>query len=143
MNIRRGAVLVAVGVVAAIAAACIPAGPRRPDLKTFTDSFAMQVTWDPFPPYAREPILFRIVVRDKKTREPIERGEGRIFATSADGINVYDTFVPAAESGTYTARLRFITAGEWAVGIQFRKDSLSRLERPVTDFRLTIHNERQ
>ena len=139
----RARVAMALIATAGIAAACSPPGSRPPDLKTFTDGFAMQVTWDPYPPYAREPILFRVVIRDKKTREPIERGEGQIFASSADGINVFDSFIPAPESGTYTARLRFITAGEWAVGIRFRKDSLSRLQRPETDFRLTIHNERQ
>jgi hypothetical protein len=140
---RALATMAGVAALSIPAASCSPPGSRPPDLKTFTESFAMQVTWLPFPPYAREPILFRIVIRDKKTRAPIERGEGQIYASSADGINVHDSFIPAAASGTYTARLHFITAGEWAVGIRFRKDSVSKLETPVTDFRLTVHNERQ
>ena len=108
----------------------------------FSDSFAYLVSWAPQPAVAREPVLFRVVVRDKKTKAPIENGEGRIFATSADGISTHDSFVAAQEVGTYTARLKFITAGDWAVGVQFRKDSTSRLERPE-DLRLSVHNERQ
>jgi hypothetical protein len=123
------------------AAACGPAKPR--ELRTFTETYAMSVSWDPTPPYAREPIIFRVVVRDKKTGEPIENGEGRIFANNADMQRTWDSFIPSPESGTYTAKLRFITAGDWAVGIQFRKDSLSKLERPFGDLRLSVHNERQ
>lgn len=122
--------------------ACGPPGGRALETRTYTDTYAMRVSWDPAPPYAREPIVFRVAIRDKKTGEPIEAGEGQIFASNSSGINIYDSFIPAPESGMYTARLRFITAGEWAVGIRFRRDSLARLERPVLDMRLTVRNER-
>jgi hypothetical protein len=131
-------------IVAACATlACGESSPRPFEIKTFTTTYAMVVSWTPAPARAREPILFRVVIRDKKTHEPIERGEGQVFATNADGINTYDSFIPAPESGTYTARVRFITAGEWALGIRFRKDSLSMLERPMGDIRLTVHNEKE
>ena len=103
----------------------------------------MNVSWEPKPPTARTTIVFKVVIRDKKTGEPIENGEGRVFANNIDGQSTFDSFTPSPESGTYTARLKFITAGDWAVGIQFRKDSLSKLERPYTDIRLSVHNEKQ
>jgi hypothetical protein len=114
------------------------------ELNTYTDDFAMKVSWVPSPAVARTSILFRVVVRDKKTGEPIENGEGRIFANNADGQSTYDSFVPDKESGTYTGKLRFIVAGEWAVGIQFRRDSLQKkLQRPVSDIRLTVRPDSQ
>jgi hypothetical protein len=103
----------------------------------------MLVSWEPKPPTARTAIIFKVVVRDKKTGAPIENGEGRIFANNIDGQSYFDSFTPSPESGTYTARMKFITAGDWAVGIQFRKDSLSKLERPYGDIRLSVHNEKE
>jgi hypothetical protein len=123
------------------AVACGPREPRRLETKAYTEDFALRVSWTPTPPYAREPITIRIVVRDKKTGEPIENGEGRAFANNAHGNDTWDVFVPALESGTYTAQLKFLTAGEWALGIQFRRDSLSRLQRPE-DIRLSVRGER-
>ena len=76
-------------------------------------------------------------MRDKKTKEPIEKGEGQIFATNKDGINTFDSFTAAPESGTYTARLKFITAGDWALGLRFRRDSASKLER--NDWRQSVN----
>ena len=64
--------------------------PRRLDLRLWSDNYAFRVTSDPMPPRALEPIMYRIVVQDKKTGQPIETGEGRIFATSADGANTND-----------------------------------------------------
>jgi hypothetical protein len=123
--------------------ACGPSSRRPSELKTFTDTYEMRVSWEPTPPYAREPVIFRVVIRDKKTHEPIESGEGRMFANNIDGTSTYDSFTATPESGTYTARLKFLTAGDWAVGIQFRKDSTAKLERPYGDIRLSVHNERQ
>jgi len=120
--------------------ACAPSGPRRIELRVFSDEFAFRISTDPSPPYAREPIIYRVVVRDKKTGEPIELGEGRIFAENQDGIRSWDSLVPAPESGTYTAKLQFLTAGDWALGIQFRRDSTQILERG--DWRQTVRNER-
>jgi hypothetical protein len=123
------------------AVSCGP--PRTRELKTFTDTYAMSVSWEPMPPTARTFIIFKVVVRDKKSGAPIENGEGRMFAQNIDGQKYFDSFTPSAESGTYTAKMKFITAGDWAVGIQFRRDSLAKLERPFSDLRLSVHNEKQ
>lgn len=125
---------------ALVVSACGPPSPHRVELPLYTEAFAMRISWSEL--HAREPITVRLVVRDKKTGEPIENGEGRVFANNADGIRTFDSFVPTAESGTYTATLSFITAGEWALGVQFRRDSLSKLERPE-DLRLSVGAERQ
>ena len=73
--------------------------------------------------------MYKIVVQDKKTGEPIETGEGRIFATSRDGANTDDGLAKGKEVGTYYGRLRFPVTGEWAAAVQFRRDSTSKLER--------------
>jgi len=118
-------------VTLAAAAACGPAEPR-PN-RTWTDSYEFRITLDPTPPHARERTLFRVVVLDRETRQLIQGGEGRIFATSADSANAWDSFTPAPEPGVYTARLNFIHAGQWRYSLQFRRDSTARLEKPADD----------
>jgi hypothetical protein len=97
---------------------------------------------DPTPPHAREPIVFHVVVLDKNTREFVQGGEGQIFATSQDRVNRYDSFTPGQEPGTYTARLNFITAGDWNVNLRFRRDSLHPLEKPANDWVQTVRGAR-
>ena len=122
------------------ASACGPSGPKRYEMPMDTDSYSIRVSWTPTHAYAREVTVYRIVVRDKKTKEPIENGEGQVFATNRDGINTYDSFTAAPESGTYTARLKFITSGDWALGLRFRRDSTAKLER--NDWRQSVLAER-
>ena len=132
---RAGTVLM----LAAAAGSC-SRSESPPGIKLLSPSFAFTVSADPSPPAAREDVLFKVVVRDRKTSEPIENGEGRIFATSRDAVNVWDGFTLAPELGTYYGKLRFITAGDWAVAIQFRRDSTHRLER--VDWMQDIRPER-
>jgi hypothetical protein len=94
---------------------------------------------DPMPPRALEPITYRVVVQDKKTRQPIETGEGRIFATSADRANSSDGFKKEKELGTYTGHLFFATTGDWAAAIQFRRDKDPRLPLERVDWIQTVH----
>ena len=47
---------------------------------------------------------------------------------SIDRASTWDSFEPAPEAGTYRARLNYITAGDWAVGLRFRPDSTKPLE---------------
>jgi hypothetical protein len=105
--------------------------PKARELRLWSDTYAFRVTMDPSPPRALEPIPFRVVVSDKKTGEPIEGGEGRIFASSQDGANTDDGFKKEKELGTYSGRLFFATSGDWAAAIQFRREKgpQLRLER--------------
>ena len=97
--------------------------------RLWTDDFYIRVTPNPAPPRALEQIEYTVVVQDKKTRQPIDIGEGRIFATNEDRKNTDNGFEKSAEPGTYRTTLFFATAGNWAMGIQFRRDSTQRLQR--------------
>ena len=46
-----------------------------------------------------------------------------------DGPKTWDGFVYGPEVGTYHATLNFVVSGQWAIGIQFHRDSLSPIER--------------
>jgi hypothetical protein len=136
-TLGAAALLVTLG---AVVTACGPAEPR-PN-RAWTDSYEFRITLDPTPPHAREPTVFRVVVMDRETRQLIQGGEGRLFATSADSANAWDSFAPTPEPGVYTARLRFIHAGQWRYSLQFRRDSTARLEKPADDLVQTVFAER-
>ena len=121
--------------------ATLACGPsqKSTDLRQWTDDYTFRISTDPMPPRARERIAFKVVVQDKESRQPIEKGEGRIFATSKDRKNIWDVLEPTAEPGTYRATLSFLTAGDWAVAIQFRRDSTQKLER--VDWMQTVKPE--
>jgi hypothetical protein len=108
--------------------------PKATELRLWSDSYALRVTVDPMPPRALEPAVYRIVVQDKKTGQPIENGEGRIFATSADRANTSDGLRKEKELGTYSGRLFFATTGDWAAAIQFRREKDPRMPLERVDW---------
>ncbi|HZD84672.1 MAG TPA: hypothetical protein VE052_02075 [Gemmatimonadaceae bacterium] len=128
------------GFVALMAAALTSCGsnPKAIELRLWSDSYAFRVTVDPMPPRALEPIVYRIVVQDKKTGQPIETGEGRIFATSADRANTSDGLKKEKEVGTYSGRLFFATSGDWAAAIQFRREQNPRMPLERVDWIQTV-----
>jgi len=106
--------------------------------RLWSDNFEFRVTVDPKPPRALEPAVYRVVVVDKRTKQPIEGGEGRIFATSADRANTNDGFKKEKEVGTYSARLFFATTGDWAAAIQFRREKNDRIPLERVDWIQTV-----
>ena len=129
--------LLAAALICAAAAAC--GNPERAhENRQWSDSFAFRITVDPMPPRAIEDANYKIVVQDKKTGEPIETGQGRIFATSRDGANTDDGLAKGKEVGTYYGRLFYPTTGDWAIALQFRRDSTSKLER--VDWTQSVNN---
>ena len=148
MSRALGAVrrLVLFGALAAPAAlaGCGPEGPRP--IRLWTQNYEFRITADPSPPRAREVTRYRIVVVDRDTRQSLDRGAGQIFAKSQDGATVYDGFEPAAEAGTYTARLNFITAGQWRMNVRFQRDSNAQvtasIEQPVDDWVQVVRGAR-
>ena len=104
-------------------------GARPLELRQGTDSYKVVITSDPIPPHAREDVIYTITVTDRKTGQPIETGEGRIFANTREGARTYDGFVKAPQIGAYSAKLSYVSAEQWAVGIQFHSDASRPLEK--------------
>jgi hypothetical protein len=124
--VRRAMPLVVFG---GLVAACTTQDPEaKLDTRLWTNDLAIRVRFTPRPPYAREETLVRVVVTDKETGAPVENGEGRIYAMSRDSVNIFDGLERGPEPGTYYAKLSFLTAGEWALGLQFRRDSTQSLQ---------------
>jgi len=137
--LRRSALVI---VLAGFAASC-GGSPKATELRLWSDSYAFRVTMDPMPPRALEPIVYRVVVQDKNTGQPIETGEGRIFATSADRANSNDGFKKEKEVGTYSGRLFFATTGDWAAAIQFRRDKDPRMPLERVDWIQGVREARE
>ena len=134
----RGVLLACTLGLLVLGADCGP--PRRPEIRQGSKSYLFNITSDPIPPHARENVIYTVTVRDRESGQPIETGEGRIFANTLDGARTYDGFTKAPAIGTYTAKLRFVAAGQWAIGIQFHSDSTKPLEK--TEWMLDVLQER-
>ena len=115
-------------------------------LRQGTLSYRFEITADSLPPHANEWINYRITVQDRKTNQPVQNGEGQIYAELHPKSRPYtwDGFVYGPEVGTYHARLRFVIAGDngspWQMGLRFRRDSLAPLE--VIDWEQQVLPER-
>ena len=108
--------------VAAFAASACGSNSKSTETRGWTDHYSFRVSPDVIPPRALEPVHFRVVVQDKKTGQPIETGEGRMFASSKDGGSTNDGFKKEKEVGTYSARLFFPVTGDWAMALEFRRE---------------------
>ena len=98
------------------------------DTRLWTNDLSVRIRLTPRPPYAREDVIVKVVVSDKESGAPVENGEGRIYASSRDSVNIFDGLERGPEPGTYYAKLRFLTAGDWAMGLQFRRDSSQKIQ---------------
>jgi hypothetical protein len=123
--------------VAALTVAACGGEQRPPEIRQWTNDMAFRISVTPLPPVAETTATFRVVVQDKDTGQPIETGQGRIFATSQEHAQAYDGLQKGKEVGTYYAHLRFPVAGDWAIGMQFRRDSTKPLER-TQDWQQTV-----
>ncbi|MBA2687260.1 MAG: hypothetical protein H0U64_04085 [Gemmatimonadaceae bacterium] len=122
MNLRG----TAFAIVATVLVGACTESNKGTDVRHWTDDLAVRISVDPMPPRAQEQIVYKVVVTDKKSNQPIDTGEGRIFATSHDGASASDGLAKGKEVGTYYARLSFITSGDWAIALQFRRDTSNR-----------------
>ncbi len=129
--------IIALGALAGAAVACAPPDRPNTDIRLWTQDFEIRAWSDITPPKAGEAIKYTIVVRDKNTKEPIADGQGRIYITNADRLTRWDGFRYGPEVGTYHATLMFPATGEWALGIQFRRDSTHVLQK-TEDWRQTV-----
>src|SRR5688500_20275554 len=115
--------------IAAAVSACQSDRDRTLANRQWSDNFAFRITVDPTPPRNVEEATYKIVVQDKKSGEPIETGQGRIFATNRDGANTDDGLQKGKEDGKYYGRRCCATSGDCAIAVQFRRHSTSRRER--------------
>jgi len=130
MNAATSRRLAAAALAFALTAAASCGGPdHQLELRQGTESYKFVITSNPVPPHAREDVIYTVTVTDRKTGQPIETGEGRIFANTRDGARTYDGFVKAPQVGAYSAKLSYVTAEQWAVGIQFHSDASRPLEK--------------
>lgn len=118
---------VALAAPALVAGCSRDAGPQQ--LRYTSASYFFTVEADQLPPPAREPIRYTILIRDRDTRQPIETGEGQIYSSNRDGAQTWDGLVKGQGVGTWHGTLNFVTSGQWAVAIRFRRDSTARLEK--------------
>jgi hypothetical protein len=128
-------------VLALLTVSCRPREDRERQLRLNSNSYSFTITPSEAPPRAREATLYKVVIRDRKSRQPIETGEGQIFANNEQGAGTWDGFTKGAELGTYYGKLNFVTAELWAVAIRFRRDSLHPLEK--VEWLQDVINERE
>ena len=128
-------------VLAAFAAACGASADAPTGMPAYTDHFSLRILTDPSPARARERTTFKIVVRDKTTGQPIDGGEGLLYGNTRDPkVKVWDSFTAGDEPGTYYANVHYVIAGDWAMALQFRRDSTQPLEK--ADWMQTVGNAR-
>ena len=127
--------------VAIVSVACAPRESRERAMRLYSTNYSFTIAPSEAPPFAREGTLYKIVIRDRKSRQPIETGEGQIYANNAERASTWDGFQKGAELGTYYGKLNFVTSGMWAVAIRFRRDSLHPLE--TIEWIQEVANERE
>jgi hypothetical protein len=110
-------------------AGCDAGTPPKNELRLRTEDFTIRVSPETKPTRALEPIYWRVSIHDAKTGTPIQGGQGRIFATNRDMKTVANGLEETEELGTYRSNLMFVTAGMWAMAVQFRRDSTKVLQK--------------
>ena len=139
---RHWAAVASAVVLAAVGAQVTACGgdDTPPPLREMSNNYSYVITPDDVPPHARQDIHFKIVIFDRKTRQPIENGEGQLFASNNMGAKTWDALTYGPELGTYHAKLNYVVAGTWADAIRFRRDTIRPLER--IDWMQEVQDER-
>ena len=127
-RLRRLAPLLVAGL---LVAGCDAGERPKNELRFTTDDFVIRVAPETVPTRALEPITWRVIVHDRETGAPIQGGEGDVFATNRDRKSISNGLSETGELGTYRTKLMFVTAGMWAMGLRFRRDSTQALQRTV------------
>jgi hypothetical protein len=127
---RRRAVTLLVSTALGVTLSACDAGTRpKNEIRFTTDDFVIRVSAESLPVRALETTYWRVIVSELKTGKPIENGQGRVFATNRDHHSIANGLAPTGELGTYRTNLLFVTAGLWAMGVQFRRDSTQKLQQ--------------
>jgi hypothetical protein len=123
------AAIAAIISVTLLTGSCGRSEARQREMYYLTKDYSFTITPSEAPPHAREDITYKIFIRDRDTREPIQNGEGQIYSNNREGAKTWDGFTYGPEVGTYYGKLNYVAAGLWAVGMRFRRDSLHPLEK--------------
>jgi hypothetical protein len=131
---RTRPVFRAIGISAVIVAVCAISScgqseAKQHELHYISKSYSFTIVPSEAPPHARDDIRYKVFIRDRDTREPIQNGEGQIYSNNKEGARTWDGFSYGPEVGTYYGKLNYVTSGLWAVGLRFRRDSLHPLEK--------------
>jgi hypothetical protein len=107
-----------------LSAAC---GDGRPyEVFAYSEGFRISAAPDSVPPHAQDDLTWRVRVQDAKTGQPIEGGEGMVWARTRNSTHeVRARIEQAPELGLYRGKLMLVMAGDWQMGVQFRRDSTS------------------
>ena len=112
-----------------VAAACGTSDSPKGELRFVTEDFSVRISPESLPTRALEPVYWRVVVHERKTGTPVQGGQGRMFATNKDRKSIANGLEETDELRTYRTNLMFVTAGMWAMAVQFRRDSTLPLQR--------------
>lgn len=126
---QRAVTLLATTAFSVLLGACDAGARPKNEIRFTTDDFVIRVAAESLPVRALEPTYWRVTVSELSTGKPVENGQGRVFASNRDHHNIANGLAPTGELGTYRTNLMFVTAGLWAMGIQFRRDSTQKLQR--------------
>ncbi len=133
MRLARVGTSVMLAVVAGtMSTGCGTGTKPQNELRFATDSFVIRVMVESTPTRALEPTYWRVIVNDARTGKPIQGGQGRVYATNRDRKTVANGLAETGELGTYRTNLMFVTAGMWAMAMQFRTDSTKPLQTTQT-----------
>jgi hypothetical protein len=139
--LRAGLMTAVMFAVCAVAWSCGPSEAKQREIYYYTKDYSFTIMPSEAPPHAREAITYKVFIRDRDSREPIQNGEGQIYSSNREGAKTWDGFTYGPEVGTYRGNLNFVTSGLWAVAIRFRRDSLHPLEK--IEWMQDVLNERQ
>jgi hypothetical protein len=122
MNMRALNPFTLLLLASAFSVAC--ASDRLPgEINVRREGLRLRISAETLPPKAMDKVIFRVVVTDEKTGEPIHGGQGTVWGRNKDYHEISNGLLEAAELGTYETNLTFITAGVWQLGVLFRRDS--------------------
>src|SRR5690348_1818514 len=110
--LRVGGATAAVIAVSAVASSCGRSEAKQREMYYITKTYSFTIVPSEAPPHAREDITYKVFIRDRDTREPIQNGEGQIYSNNRDGARTWDGFAYGPEVGTYYGKLNFTTSGQ-------------------------------
>src|ERR1051325_8827066 len=80
---------------------------EKGEIHMISNSYSFTIVPSVSPPRARETTLYKIVIRDRESRQPIEGGEGQMYSNDSTGARTWDVLTKGAELGKYYANLNF------------------------------------